>query len=243
MGATENHYLSVIVVAGGSGNRMKTTERKQFLSLGNQPVLAVTLGVFQAHPAVKEIILVNHPEELERARTEIITPCGLTKVRRQVAGGMHRRDSVEKGLAAVSSETTHVAVHDGARPLITKPLLDQVFNSAFTKGAAILAVPITDTVKRVDAQGNIQETVSRDGLWAAQTPQVFPIEWIRQAYQQLPRHHPSPDDASVVEKAGYPVHLVMGSTENLKITHPEDLFRAARILKDRRDRDADWTGV
>ncbi|MDW7671121.1 MAG: 2-C-methyl-D-erythritol 4-phosphate cytidylyltransferase [Bacillota bacterium] len=236
----QNIYLSVIVVAAGSGARMQSAEHKQFLKLCGSPMLAVTLQIFENHPSVDEIILVSQEKELERVRAEIIEPFEFRKVMRLVSGGTCRKDSVMAGLSAVSAKSGFIAIHDGARPLLTPEMFDRVLIKAVEKGGAILAVPVIDTLKRTDARGLIGETISRDWLWAAQTPQIFCAEWLYDAYERLPDSAVVTDDASVVSMAGYPVHLATGSWENLKVTVPDDLRWAEMILEGRREPYENW---
>lgn len=226
--------LSVIVVAAGSGSRMQSLEHKQFLKLCDSPMLAVTLQIFENHPSVDEIILVSQKQEMERVQREILVQFEFRKVAHLVPGGACRKDSVMAGLSAVSAKSAFIAIHDGARPLLTPEMFDRVLIEALHKGGAILAVPVTDTLKRTDARGLIGETVSRDRLWAAQTPQVFRAEWLHDAYKKLPDSAVATDDASVISMAGYPVYLAKGSWENLKVTVPDDLLRAEMILEGRR---------
>lgn len=227
--------LSVIVVAAGSGSRMQSSEHKQFLKLCGSPMLALTLQIFENHPSVDEIILVSQKQELERVRIEILVPFKSRKVTQLVPGGACRKDSVIAGLSSVSAKSDFIAIHDGARPLLTPEMFDRVLIEAVRKGGAILAVPVTDTLKRTDARGLIRETVSRDRLWAAQTPQVFRAEWLHDAYEKLPDSVVATDDASVMSMAGYPVHLATGSWENIKVTVPDDLLLAEMILEGRRE--------
>jgi len=149
-------------------------------------------------------------------------------------GGKERFESVANALALVKPEVEFVAIHDAARPCVTTELIDSVFASAVKMGAAMLAVPVSDTVKRADDKGRVRETVPRQGLWLAQTPQVFRRDWLVEAYAkraQLGRD--ITDDAQLLEAAGHAVHLVQGSTTNLKITAREDLALAEAILKAR----------
>lgn len=226
--------LAVIIVAAGTGSRMQSSEHKQFLKLGGKPVLENTIMVFDRHPMVREIILVSHEADLRRVNDEIITPGTFKKVEKVVAGGATRTASVKAGLQMITDEITHVAIHDGARPLVTPAMLDSVFAKGITTGAAILAVKITDTIKETDDEGKVLSTIPRQGLWSAQTPQVFDRTWIESAYGSLSQGASATDDAAVLEAAGYSVYTVECSKENLKITVPSDLFQAEMILKSRR---------
>ncbi|CAN0369401.1 unnamed protein product, partial [Ectocarpus sp. 4 AP-2014] len=143
-------------------------------------------------------------------------------------GGAKRADSVRAGLEKITDNATHVAVHDAARPLVTPAEVDAVFAAAVESGAAILAAPVTATLKRV-ADGKITATESRDGLWGAQTPQVFEVGLLRRAHEEG-ANVPATDDAQLVERLGEPVTVVEGSAENLKITTQADLRLAAAIL-------------
>ncbi len=227
-------FLSIIIVAAGTGSRMKAAEHKQFLQLDGKPVLDITIRAFEQHPMVREIILVSHRTEVLRVMEEIIKPGGFKKVKKVVPGGTTRTDSVKAGLQVISGEATHVAVHDGARPLITQAMLDNVFKKGIVTGAAILATKVTDTIKETDEKGRVITTIPRSGLWAVQTPQVFVREWLEAAYEKLDSDASATDDAAVLEAAGYTVYTVECSKENMKITVPLDLAQAEMILESRR---------
>ena len=228
-----NEHLAVIIVAAGTGSRMRSDERKQFIRINGIPLLAMTISVFDRRMDVAEIIVVSRPDEIERVQKEIIMPYDFKKVSCIVPGGEQRKDSVRAGLTAVSKTAVYIAVHDGARPFVTSGQLDLLFRRAFETGAAILAAPLTDTIKKADGEGQIVRTISRNGLWAAQTPQVFRSDWLQSAYQKLAQHETPTDDAAVLEQAGYPVIIVPGSWDNFKITMAGDIARAETILKDR----------
>jgi 2-C-methyl-D-erythritol 4-phosphate cytidylyltransferase len=228
-----NEHLAVIIVAAGTGSRMQSAERKQFIRINGKPLLALTISVFDRRVDVAEIIVVSRPDEIERVQMEIIQPYHFKKVSCVIPGGKHRKESVMAGLKAVSKTAAYIAVHDGARPFVTSAQLDLLFRRAFETGAAILAAPLTDTIKRANDAGLIAGTISRNGLWAAQTPQVFRTDWLHSAYQQLAQHETPTDDAAVMEQAGYPVQIVSGSWDNFKITVAGDITRAETILKDR----------
>lgn len=225
--------LAVIIVAAGTGSRMQSSEHKQFLKLRGKPVLENTIKVFDRHPMVMEIILVSHEADLHRVNHEIIKPGRFKKITEVIPGGATRTASVKAGLQMITGEITHVAVHDGARPLVTPAMLDSVFIKGITTGAAILAAKITDTIKETDEEGKILSTIPRQGLWSAQTPQVFDRTWLESAYGNLSQDTSATDDAAVLEAAGYSVYTVECSKENLKITVPSDLIQAEMILKSR----------
>jgi 2-C-methyl-D-erythritol 4-phosphate cytidylyltransferase len=151
-----------------------------------------------------------------------------------VNGGAERFESVANALALTTSEADFVAVHDAARPCLTAALIDAVFARAVETGAALLAVPVADTIKRDDGAGRVQATVARQGLWLAQTPQVFRRDWLIDAYARRSAFGSVTDDAQLVEAAGHAVHLVPGSNTNLKITTREDIDLAEAIGRGRR---------
>jgi 2-C-methyl-D-erythritol 4-phosphate cytidylyltransferase len=172
--------------------------------------------------------------DLEYCRREIVKPFGLKKVTKVVAGGTRRQDSVWNGLAAISPIPDGVLVHDGVRPFIEEKVVRKVIHCAGQTGAAVVAMPFHDTVKRVDLAGIIQETLKREELWQIQTPQVFRYDWLIEAYQQAQEQQWAvTDDASLLERMGYPVSVVEGSCFNIKVTKPEDLVFGEAILKTR----------
>lgn len=207
---------------------------KQFLALRGLPVLVHTLRVFEAAEIVSAIILAAPAAEMDYCRRELVEPYGLKKVVQIVAGGAERQDSVRLGLAAVDREAEIVVVHDAVRPFLTLEMLAQVVEAAETHGAAIVAIPMRDTVKRVGADGLIEATVDRGALWLAQTPQAFVRELLEEAHAQAARTgFRATDDAQLVERLGHRVAIVEGSTDNIKITRPEDLAIGEAILASR----------
>src|SRR5262249_34990967 len=149
-------------------------------------------------------------------------------------GGAERFESVANALALVKPEADFIAIHDAVRPCLTEELVDAVFAKAEKTGAALLAVPGAETVKRIDAQQQVQETVSRQGLWLAQTPQVFRRDWLTEAYGQRNKASQEiTDDAQLMEAAGHKVHVVEGSSTNVKITTKADLHLAEAVIKSR----------
>jgi 2-C-methyl-D-erythritol 4-phosphate cytidylyltransferase len=216
-----------IIVAGGKGKRMGGP--KQFLQINGKPMLAWTIDVFQRTKAVNAIILVVAEEQLAQAKR-----LKASKIIAVVAGGRERQDSVRNGLAAVPQGAQIVLIHDGARPAVTPELINDSLKAVRDCGAAIVGVPVKDTIKKVQYHGPKiieSETIDRSGLWAAQTPQTFTAPIIKKAYDRLKEN--VTDDAMAVEKLGIKVKMVMGSYENLKVTTPEDLKIMAVILKGR----------
>lgn len=228
--------ITAVVVAAGKGHRMAAGMNKVYLELAGRPVLAHTLDVFERIPDVRRVVLVVAPGEEQICRERVINPFGLTKVTRLVAGGAERVDSVFHGLQAVPGDCQLVVVHDGARPLFTSELLRKTVEAASGCGGALAAVPVKDTIKVADETGMVVSTPVRRHLWAAQTPQAFRLPALKEAYRQVrAKGVVVTDDAMVMELAGYPVKVVMGDYENLKVTTPEDLVLAEAILRRRRE--------
>jgi 2-C-methyl-D-erythritol 4-phosphate cytidylyltransferase len=204
---------------------------KQFLTLGDQPLLLHSLRVLQASPAIHEIILAVPEPERDYCLDRIVTPHSISKVLKIVSGGEQRQDSVRHALAEVSPDVEIVLVHDAVRPFLTGDMIEQVVRQAAVHGAAIVALPMKDTVKEVGADGVIERTVDRRPLWLAQTPQAFRKEWLEEAHRKavINGTHAT-DDAHLVELLGRSVVVVEGSGDNIKVTRPEDLDIGEAIL-------------
>ncbi|MDT3779575.1 2-C-methyl-D-erythritol 4-phosphate cytidylyltransferase [Nitrospira sp. MA-1] len=221
-----------VVPAAGLGIRMGGNTPKQYLSLGGIPLLVYSLKVFQHLECIREVILSVPASDLDYCRREIVQLFGLKKVTQVVAGGLRRQDSVRNGLEAISDQPDGVLVHDGVRPFIDQPIVRNVIDRAGQTGAAVVAMSIHDTVKRVDHSGIIQETLKREELWQIQTPQVFRYDWLVEAHKQAQLHQWAvTDDAALIERMGYPVSVVEGSCFNIKVTKPDDLVLGEAILK------------
>lgn len=217
--------LAVVIPAGGVGARLGTRTPKQFLALGRTPILAVTVSHFTRHPGMRAVVVAAPETHLALAR-RILTRAARGAPVTVVAGGRTRQDSVGLGLLALPEDVDVVVVHDAVRPLITRRLIDDVVRAAVESGAAICALPITETVKRV-REGRVEATLDRSELWAAQTPQAFHAGLLREAHEKARRDGvDGTDDAMLVERLGHPVCVVMGLPANVKITTPEDLRRA-----------------
>jgi 2-C-methyl-D-erythritol 4-phosphate cytidylyltransferase len=228
--------IAAVIPAAGLGRRMGSSIPKQFLMLDGIPVLVHTLKVFESSPWIHEICLVVPSGMEARCRSEWIEPYGLKKIVRIVPGGETRQASVYEGLLKTSPEVATVVVHDGVRPFISAELLHRVIEAVGEKGGAIAAVPLKDTPKEVGEDGFVRSTPDRARLYLAQTPQVFPRKVLMEAYQRAYADGVnSTDDSALVERLGYPVRIVEGAWDNIKITTASDLPLAEKILELRRD--------
>ncbi|MGZ4162799.1 MAG: 2-C-methyl-D-erythritol 4-phosphate cytidylyltransferase [Tumebacillaceae bacterium] len=224
----EQMQTEVIVVAAGSGSRMGADIKKQYLPLAGLPILVRTLQTLANCPRVARIVLVVAPDDIAYV-SELVDTHQLRKIGAVVACGRERQESVYHGLQALLPETTVVAVHDAARPLVTVEEVEAVIETAEESGAATLGVQVKDTIKRV-VHGTVQETLDRSELWAVHTPQAFRRDWLEEAHRKsIEQGGLGTDDASLVEWAGYPVVMVAGRYTNLKITTPEDLVLAEAL--------------
>jgi 2-C-methyl-D-erythritol 4-phosphate cytidylyltransferase len=231
-----NPEVVAIVVAAGAGRRMgKGTGRgmdregeKVFVTLGGKPLLFYSLKSLELSPEIERVVVVVRRRALRKCRG-LVSRLGFKKVQAVVAGGKRRQDSVENGLRFVG-ESRFVLIHDGARPFLSTRLISRTLAACRRTGAAIAALPINDTVKKVRGS-SIDETVPRENLWAAQTPQVFEKRVIEEAFGRWPRNMTATDDASVVKKSGRRVAVVEGDLFNIKITFPSDLALAESLLR------------
>ncbi len=222
--------LTAIIVAAGSSERMGFD--KLFALVSGKPIIAHTIAAFERTSCVEEIILVGRADGLGELRKIIGQP---TKVKQIVAGGAKRSDSVRAGLDHSNPKSDFVAVHDAARPMITPEKITRVFEICRTTGgAAALAEPINDTLKRADVDLAVKESVDRNGVYAMQTPQVFARKLLEEAYRVVAKKNVSvTDEVSAVELLGHKVVLVPNHDFNFKITYPRDLPLAEFVLKQR----------
>lgn len=219
----------VIIPAAGMGKRMKAGMNKQFIQLQSIPVIIHTLSIFENDTLCDGIILVINPNE-KNIFHQLIETYHIKKVLVMVHGGSERQESVYNGLQSVEN-TEIVLVHDGARPFVKTALIHQLVETAIEKGAATVAVPMKDTIKRVkDYQ--VIETIDRSSLWAIQTPQAFHVSLLLHAHKQaIQDGFLGTDDASLVERSGHTVAIVVGDYRNIKLTTPDDLIFAKAILE------------
>lgn len=230
---------TAVVLAAGSGKRMGSDIPKQFMMLGNQPLICYSLQTIERSEIIDDCILVTGKEHIPYVETEIVKKYGFHKVKGVIAGGAERYESVFRGLQAMESRDGYTFIHDGARPFLTEEILGLTYEAAKKYGACVAAVPVKDTVKLADAEDFAVQTPDRSLVWAVQTPQVFATELIRGAYEMLfgrlaefkGRGISVTDDAMVAETMlGIRVKLVRGSYENIKITTPEDMKTALGFL-------------
>lgn len=223
-------FSSAVIVAAGRGTRVGGPVAKQFLPLGDMPVLAHTLRSFQNCSAVNEIILVASVDGLERCK-EIVEQHQFKKVKVIVQGGAERQYSVYRGLASVSPLAEVVLIHDGVRPFVNIEDIEKIAQGAAEHGACLLGVPIQDTIKICDSRNLVKKTPERAQIWAAQTPQGFRKDIIQRAYEKAHEEGIlATDDASLVERMSVPVKVLLGDFNNIKITTNKDLALAEKIL-------------
>jgi 2-C-methyl-D-erythritol 4-phosphate cytidylyltransferase len=205
---------------------------KPFLPLGAREILARTLDVFEACGAIAEIWVVVAPEQTTFCQQAIIERYGFRKVQGVIAGGATRQESVWRGLQRLADNIDLVVVHDGVRPFVTDAILQDTLSHAARYGAAIAAVPVQDTIKRVSATGDVEATVCRDRLWRVQTPQAFQRQLLQAAFLHAwEQKVTATDEAGLLEFFGKRVTVVLGSERNIKLTTPDDLLLAENVLQ------------
>jgi 2-C-methyl-D-erythritol 4-phosphate cytidylyltransferase len=221
---------TAIIVAAGSGLRFGGKTPKQFVEILGKPLIIHTLERFETCSSVDRIILVLSSDQIEKF-SQISAKYPLTKLSEIVAGGRTRAESVRNGLAAVPEKTAGIiAVHDGARPLVTGREIAETIEKARETGAACLVAEVTDTIKEV-SRDRIIGTVDRTQLRRAQTPQCFRFEILKKAFDQADLSETVTDECYLVEKLGWPIALVEGSWRNIKVTNREDLVLAENFLR------------
>jgi len=222
--------FAVIMPAAGRSSRFRDKRyKKPFASLGGRAVWLHSAERFLNRDDVVQLILVIAPEDRDDFNFKFASNVAILGIK-VVEGGVERADSVAAALAKVNPEADFVCVHDAARPCLVNEWIDKIFAAAEKSGAAIFAIPVAGTLKKVGDDHKIQETASREGLWEAQTPQVFRRELLVEAYEKR-EGFAATDDAQLVERLGRPVAVVPGSSLNLKITTREDLRLAEQALR------------
>ena len=224
--------VTAIVPAAGAGKRMGEAVSKPYLSIGGKPILSYTLDALNRSDEIQEIIVVTRAGEINLCKKDVVKRFGLNKVSAVIPGGEKRQDSVYKGLKSIKNKVNIVLIHDGVRPFLSQRLLKDVIKCAAQFKNAIAAIPVQDTLKKIDKEGCVGETISRDKVWHVQTPQAFDYCQIMEAHEKASQDNfYGTDDAGLVERCGYPVKIVVGTPQNIKITMPEDLTMAEAILE------------
>ena len=227
---------TAIVLAGGSGSRMKTKTKKQYLLVEGKPVLWYSLHTFEESPLIDAVILVCGAGEEAACREQFVEKFGFRKVEAIVAGGKERYHSVHAGLLAAHG-CDLVLIHDGARPFVDGMMLQRVMDCLATHPACVVGMPVKDTIKIVDDNCYAVSTPPRSSMWQIQTPQCFITKEIKEAYRKMmeAKDDSVTDDGMVMETYGIRgVRMIKGSYENIKITTPEDMLLGEAILKGRR---------
>lgn len=225
--------FGVIVLAAGKGSRMNSDIPKQYINIGRYPVLYYSLKVFQEYGAVDRIVITTSVEDIDMVRYDIVGKYGFSKVSDVIQGGKERYDSVYNALQVMDG-VDYVMIHDGARPCVNAQMLDRLCESVMTDKASVPAVPSKDTVRLADDNGYVTMTPDRKYVWNIQTPQVFEMQGICSAYNRFYQERPDcniTDDAMIWEMYdSRKLRLVMGDYMNIKITTPEDIGVAERII-------------
>lgn len=221
----------VVIVAAGTGSRMKKDINKQFIKLKNKEIVAHTIEKFYNSENIDDIVVVIREDEEEYFNKNIKEKYGFTNIK-VAHGGNERQDSVFNGIKTLKKECEVVLIHDGARPFVTDDIIKRSINKANEHNAIVVGVKVKDTIKVVSDNGNIIDTPNRSYLWAVQTPQVFKYDIITKAYEDAyNNNYYGTDDAMLVERIGYNVKIIEGSYNNIKITTQEDLEFGEQILK------------
>ncbi|MDX2480600.1 MAG: 2-C-methyl-D-erythritol 4-phosphate cytidylyltransferase [Desulfuromusa sp.] len=227
---------TVLIPAAGTGRRMGGSVSKQYLELAGKPILAHTLTLFENHPLIENIYPVVPPDDISYCQRQIIDRYGFSKVRRVIAGGAKRQDSVRNGLNALAEDgfdqpQRPILIHDGARPLFDCKCLSALIEVVCKTGACTIGVPVKDTIKDV-VNSRITGSPDRSRLWQAQTPQGFQYRLIREAFDRADADgFVATDDASLLERLGHPVQMLEGDYRNIKVTTPEDILIAVALLR------------
>jgi len=230
---TERIKAAAVIPAAGLGRRMGRGEKKTYMELAGRPALFHTLAAFESCPAVASVVVVVSPGDEALCREEVVERFGLGKVSKVVPGGAERQDSVARGVEAAGPGWDVIAVHDGARPLVTPEIIEKTVAAAHAHRAAVSAVRVKDTIKEADGDV-VARTLPRERLWAVHTPQAFQAGLLMEAHRRAAADgFLGTDESSLVERLGVGVRLVEGSYENIKITTPGDVPVAELILAGR----------
>lgn len=221
--------IAAIIVAAGSSTRMKGIN-KQFMQILGVPVIARTLMAFESCSSVSKIIVVTSSDSMLEMQ-QICEKYAIGKISDIVLGGANRHESVMKGIERLDANDSKVLIHDGARPFISPIVISEVANALNDFDAALCVNKINDTVKRVSEDGMVLGTVDRSTLYAAQTPQGIDVQKYKSACEKIADAHNYTDDVSIMESAGFSVKAILGSSQNIKITTPDDIAIAESLVK------------
>lgn len=230
-----------IVLAAGSGSRMKSDVKKQYMEICGKPLIYYSLKAFE-ESIIDDIVLVVSRGDVDYVKKDIVDKYGFDKVKTVVEGGLYRYHSVRLGLEAADSDCDYAFIHDGARPFVDRDIIMRALSAVKEYGACVVGMPAKDTIKIADDKGFAQSTPNRDKVWMVQTPQVFSYKTILELYRRLDREEEElmarginiTDDAMVAEYySDQKIKLVEGSYNNIKITTPEDIAVAEEILKNK----------
>lgn len=227
-------HVNAVIVAAGKGHRMRHDRPKQFLPLAGRPLLLRTLDRFAQVDGIRRAVVVTSAADRAECRALLDADGPRTTPAVVVEGGARRQDSVRCGLAALDAACDIVVIHDAARPFVNVETIAHSIRTAAETGAALVATPARDTLKRVGPDATVSATLSRQDVWLAQTPQTFQVDLIRDAHRRAQEQGvTATDDAGLVERLGRPVRVVPGDALNFKITTPDDLVLAEALLRTR----------
>ena len=223
---------AAVIVSAGKGHRLAGKKKKQFLLLAGKPILCHTLDKFETCPSIDSIQLVVGQEDMDYTLRAIVENYGYRKVSQIVPGGRLRQESVKNGVDALSRDVDIVVVHDGVRPFVTRKMIEDSIQTARQFEAAVIAMPVKETIKMAGPDRIVLKTLDRESLWQIQTPQTFRADVIRKAFRKATEDgFIGTDDASLVERIGIKVYILPGSYNNIKITTPEDLMLAELLVQ------------
>lgn len=225
-------HCSVIIPAAGQGKRMGTNIKKQYLKIGDKPIILHTIEKFIKLPSIDEVIVVIAKEDIEYFNNQILKHSDFKHKIKITAGGKERQESVYNGLMTISDNTEFVLIHDAARPFVSEKDINKLIEATIIYGACVLGVKVKDTIKIADEENYICNTPDRNKLWAIQTPQGFKKDIILEAHKKAKEdNYIGTDDGVLAERLGYRVKIIEGNYENIKITTAEDLLIGETIIK------------
>ncbi len=220
----------VIIVAAGTGSRMKVNINKQFIKLNDKEIITYTIEKFYNNKNINDIVIVVKEDEAEFFKKEILDKYSFNNIK-IAYGGKERQDSVYNGIKVLDKNCKYVLVHDGARPFVNEDIINRSLEEVQKYKSVVVGVPVKDTIKVVNNNNDIVDTPNRSTLWSVQTPQTFDYNVIKRAYEDaFNNNFYGTDDAMLVERIGYTVKMIYGSYNNIKVTTPEDIDMGIQIL-------------